>query len=68
MNDRDFEKRFNRTRTIIQCGIAFIWVVTLLVFIGIGYFVYQVSQEVEDKGLKSVVEQLRYGKKENTNE
>ena len=66
MNHRDFEKRFNRTRTIIQCGIAFIWVLVLLVFFGIGCVVYQVSQEVEDKGLKGVVEQIWYGKEGET--
>ena len=66
MNHRDFEKRFNRTRNIIQFGIGFIWVLVLLVFFGIGCVVYQVSQEVEDKGLKGVVEQIWYGKEGET--
>jgi hypothetical protein len=58
-----FDKRFNRTRNIVVVFIGFIWIMTITVLFGCGYVVYKVSEEVGDKGLKSVVEQLWYGKK-----
>ncbi len=66
MNHQDFEKRFNRTRNIVSVFIGFVWIMVIVVFLGIGYTAYKVSQEVSDKGLKGVVEQLWYGKEGET--
>lgn len=68
MNHRDFEKRFNRTCNVVSVFIGFIWIMTIAVLFGCGYVVYKVSEEVGDKGLKGVVEQLWYGKQGNTSE
>lgn len=68
MNHRDFEKRFNRTRNVVSVFIGFIWIMTIAVLLGAGYVVYKVSEEVGDKGLKGVAEQLWYGKQENKDE
>lgn len=65
MTHRDFNRRFKRTSNIFNFGIGFIWVLTLLTFFNIGYIIYQISQKVEDEGLKGVAEQLWYGKQEN---
>jgi len=58
----DFDKSFNRTRNAILCFIAIVFICIISLWIIAGAVIIKSSDQIEQHGLKSIVESVWCGK------